>query len=89
MQNSRDTQFTQLATQLGYTFDGEIKIGGNYVSAVRHESHVYISGQIPRLGDTVVVVGRVGAEVSVPQAQLAAKVCACGRWHCCANHWAA
>ena len=76
MQTSRDTQFTQLATQLGYSFDGEIKIGGNYVAAVRHESHLYISGQIPRVGNTVVVVGRVGAEVSVPQAQLAAKVCA-------------
>ncbi len=76
MQTSRDTQFTQLAIQLGYSFDGEIKIGGNYVAAVRHESHLYISGQIPRVGNTVVVVGRVGAEVSVPQAQLAAKVCA-------------
>jgi enamine deaminase RidA (YjgF/YER057c/UK114 family) len=76
MQTSRDDKFNELATQLGYSFDGEIKIGGNYVSAVRHESHIYISGQIPRVGDTVVVVGRVGAEVSVPQAQLAAKVCA-------------
>jgi enamine deaminase RidA (YjgF/YER057c/UK114 family) len=76
MQNSRNDKFEQLATQLGYSFDGEIKIGGNYASAVRHESHIYISGQIPRVGDTVVVVGRVGAEVSVPQAQLAAKVCA-------------
>ena len=76
MQNSRNDKFEQLATQLGYSFDGEIKIGGNYVSAVRHESQLYISGQIPRVGDTVVVVGRVGAEVSVPQAQLAAKVCA-------------
>ena len=76
MPNSRDEKCNELAAQLGYSFDGEIKIGGNYVSAVRHESHVYISGQIPRVGDTVVVIGRVGAEVSVPQAQLAAKVCA-------------
>jgi enamine deaminase RidA (YjgF/YER057c/UK114 family) len=36
---------------------------------------VFVSGQIPRVGNEVVVIGSVGADVSVTQAQLAAKVC--------------
>ena len=60
---------------LGFSFSGEIKIGGNYVSVVRHGSQVFVSGQIPRVGSEVVVTGSVGAEVTLAQAQLAAKVC--------------
>lgn len=71
---SSDQRFQQAAEQMGYSFDGEIKIGGNYVPLVRHEKQIYISGQIPRVGDTVVVTGRVGAETSLEQAQLAAKI---------------
>jgi enamine deaminase RidA (YjgF/YER057c/UK114 family) len=73
---SADLRFTQAAAQLGYSFDGEIKIGGNYVPLIRHDNEIYISGQIPRVGDTVVVTGRAGADVSLAQAQLAAKICA-------------
>ena len=76
MQNTRDAKFDEVAAELGYVFDGEIRIGGNYVSAVRHGSQVYVSGQIPRVGNDVVVVGRVGADVTLSRAQLAAKVCA-------------
>lgn len=76
MEDSRETRFAAAAAALGYNFDGEIKIGGNYVPVVQHGDQVYVSGQIPRVGNTVVVTGRVGVEVSVPQAQLAAKVCA-------------
>jgi enamine deaminase RidA (YjgF/YER057c/UK114 family) len=72
---SRDTKFTQAAAALGYTFDGEIKIGGNYVPLVRDGNTVYISGQIPRVEDVIVVTGRAGAAVTLPEAQLAAKVC--------------
>lgn len=63
------------AAALGHSFDGEIKIGGNYVPLIRDGNHVYVSGQIPRVDNTVVVTGPVGAEVSVAQAQFAAKVC--------------
>lgn len=76
MENSRATRFAAIETALGYNFDGELKIGGNYVSVMEHGDQVYVSGQIPRVGNTVVVTGRVGAEVPVSQAQLAAKVCA-------------
>jgi enamine deaminase RidA (YjgF/YER057c/UK114 family) len=72
---SRDERFNQAAAQLGYAFDGEIKIGGHYVPWVRHGELVYLSGQIPRVGDTVVVTGAVGAAVSLAQARVGASVC--------------
>lgn len=75
MDDSRAARFDAAARALGYDFDGEIKIGGNYVPVVRHGNEIYISGQIPRVGDRVVVTGRAGAETSLAQAQLAAKVC--------------
>jgi enamine deaminase RidA (YjgF/YER057c/UK114 family) len=73
---SRDTEFTKAVAALGYSFDGEIKIGGKYVPLVRDGNTVYISGQIPRVQDKVVVTGRAGAAVTLAQAQTAAKVCA-------------
>ena len=73
---SADQRFNLIAEQLGYSFDGEIKIGGNYVPLIRYNDEIYISGQIPRVGDNVVVTGRVGADANLRQAQLAAKICA-------------
>lgn len=78
---SRDARFEEQAQALGYRFDGEIKIGGNYVPLVRDGHHIYLSGQIPRVGDTVVVTGAAGADASLADASLAdaqkaAKVCA-------------
>jgi enamine deaminase RidA (YjgF/YER057c/UK114 family) len=75
MQN-RQNKFNDIAAALGHNFDGEIKIGGNYVSTTRHENQIFISGQIPRVGSTVMVTGRVGDVVTLEQAQLAAKICA-------------
>lgn len=75
---SRDARFEEQAEALGYRFDGEIKMGGNYVPLVRDGHHIYLSGQIPRVGDTVVVTGAAGpgAGASLADAQKAAKVCA-------------
>ena len=75
VQSQRDARFKAIAAQLGYDFSGEIKIGGNYVSLVQHADQVFISGQIPRVGNEVIVVGRVGETVDLPKAQLAAKIC--------------
>ncbi|WP_306554516.1 RidA family protein [Acidovorax sp.] len=72
---SRDARFQEQAQALGYSFDGEIKIGGNYVPLVRDGHYIYLSGQIPRVGDTVVVTGAAGADATLAQAQTAAKVC--------------
>lgn len=71
---SSDQRFQQAAEEMGYSFDGEIKVGGNYLPLVRHEQQIYISGQIPRVGDSVVVTGRVGEQVSLEQAQLGARI---------------
>lgn len=73
---SADQRFQAVADELGYRFDGELKIGGNYVPLKANGAEVYISGQIPRVGDTVVVTGCAGAEVSLAVAQQAAKICA-------------
>lgn len=72
---SRDAKFKEAAATLGYSFDGEIKIGGNYVPLVRDGSHIYVSGQIPRVENSVIVTGPVGAGTSLVQAQVGAKIC--------------
>ncbi|MCZ8250960.1 MAG: RidA family protein [Hylemonella sp.] len=72
---SRDALFRQAAEALGFAPDGEIKAGGNYVPVLRDGATVYISGQVPRIGNAVVVTGRAGAEVALEQAQRAAKIC--------------
>ena len=71
---SRDQLFNQQASTLGYSFDGEIKIGGNYVPLLQDGKHIYISGQIPRVGNDVVVTGAAGSEVTLLDAQKAAKI---------------
>ena len=76
MEQSCESRFAAAEAELGYSFAGEIKIGGNYTSVVQHGNELYVSGQIPRVGDAIVVTGRVGADVSVATAQMAAKVCA-------------
>lgn len=73
---TRDTRFAAAAADLGHGFDGELRIGGNYTPAVRHGDVIYVSGQIPRVGDTVAVIGRVGAETSVDDGKRAARICA-------------
>ncbi|MES2889600.1 MAG: RidA family protein [Pseudomonadota bacterium] len=56
--------------------EGEIKIGGNYQPWVRHGDTLYLSGQIPRVGDTVMLPGRVGEDLGLAEAQEAAQICA-------------
>ena len=73
---SADQRFQEQAAALGYSFDGPIKVGGNYSPVVRDGVLVYVSGQIPRVGEEVVVIGAVGADVSLDRAKLAAKICA-------------
>lgn len=45
-----DSRLTEVSTALGYAFDGDIQIGGNYVSLVRDASVIYISDRVPRVG---------------------------------------
>jgi enamine deaminase RidA (YjgF/YER057c/UK114 family) len=72
---SCDARFKEEAAELGYNFDGEIKIGGNYVPLIRHGNCIYVSGQIPRVENRVVVTGAAGDEIDLSRAQHAAKIC--------------
>ena len=73
---SRDALFRQAAEAQGFAPDGEIRVGGDYVALLRDGSTLYVSGQVPRIGSTVVVTGRAGADVALHEAQRAARVCA-------------
>lgn len=72
---SRDELFRQAADAQGYPLHDEILVGGNYTPVLRDGRHLYLSGQVPRIGSTVVVTGRAGAGVSLQQAQRAAQIC--------------
>jgi len=72
---SCDAKFKEEAAALGYSFEGEIKIGGNYAPVIRDGNHIYISGQIPRVEDEVVVTGAAGDQTDLSRAQLGAKIC--------------
>lgn len=71
-----DERFAQAALELGHRFDGEIKIGGNYSPVVRDGQQLFVSGQIPRVGDEVLYVGMVGAGIDLASARTAAAICA-------------
>lgn len=66
----------RIAAELGHSFEGEIRVGGHYASAVRDGHTLYISGQVPRVGTTVMVTGRAGDTVSLEQAREGARICA-------------
>lgn len=70
-----DMQFQTLCQQLGCVLDGDIKIGGSYTPVIADGHVLYVSGQVPRVGEELRVTGRVGSEVALDQAQLAAKIC--------------
>jgi enamine deaminase RidA (YjgF/YER057c/UK114 family) len=71
-----DARFQALALELGHDFSGEIKIGGNYTPVQRDGYRLWVSGQIPRVGDEVHFVGAVGDAFDVTQGQQAAAICA-------------
>jgi enamine deaminase RidA (YjgF/YER057c/UK114 family) len=76
MASTRQSRFEEVAGSLGHAFDGNYKAGGDYVGTARDGNVVYVSGQVPRVGDKVLVMGRAGAEVTLADAQTAAKICA-------------
>lgn len=47
-----------------------------YVPVVVHAGIAYVSGQIPKVGDDVQFVGKVGREIDLETAQAAARLCA-------------
>lgn len=71
---NRDDAFLTVQARLGYDFSGDMKIGGKYTSLIEHAGLAYMSGQIPRVEDKVQVCGKVGFDVDLSQAQLAASI---------------
>jgi len=76
MDTSRDALLDRAIAELGYAFDGPLRMGGDYVPVVLDDSTAYVSGQVPRVGHTVAVTGRAGGRVSLEQARQAARICA-------------
>jgi enamine deaminase RidA (YjgF/YER057c/UK114 family) len=61
--------------ELGIRLPAAAKPAYNYLPAVRHGATVYVSGQLPKEDGKVILTGRVGEELTVEQAQRAARVC--------------
>lgn len=76
MSLSRQAALECAIADLGCSFDGPIRIGGDYVSVVRDGTTAYVSGQVPRVGTEVLVTGRVGEAVGLADAQRGARICA-------------
>ena len=64
----------RLAAQ-GHSLPAAVAPAFQYVAVAVHGGLAYVSGQIPRAGSEVLIAGKVGAEVSLSQAQRAAEAC--------------
>ncbi len=74
--SERDLELDAASAEHGFDPAVPLQIGGRYTSLVRDGRTLYLSGQIPRVGDHVAVTGVVGAEVSMERAKRAAAICA-------------
>ncbi|MFL9926947.1 RidA family protein [Herbaspirillum lusitanum] len=63
----------QRLIDLSITLPAAAAPGANYAAGVMHRDVVWISGQLPRDGDRVLVSGKLGKEVSIAEAQGAAR----------------
>jgi len=59
----------------GYHLPEAVTPAFQYVAVVRHRDTAYVSGQIPRSGNQVLMTGKLGADVTLEQGQRAAKAC--------------
>lgn len=73
--SDRDGELAAASAEHGFDPALEIQIGGRYTSLVRDGRTLYLSGQVPRIGDHVAVTGVVGADVSMDRARRAAAIC--------------
>ena len=69
-----DIRFKALAAEMSLDFSGDIKIGGNYSPVVRDGKQLWVSGQIPRVGDEVLFVGVLGETLDVAEGKQAAAI---------------
>ena len=69
-----DQRFAAEAAALAFPLGESIKIGGHYAPVVVDGEHVYVSGQIPRVGDQIVALGAAGDDATLAQAQHGARI---------------
>jgi enamine deaminase RidA (YjgF/YER057c/UK114 family) len=62
-------------TELGLTLPAAAVPSFNYVPVVVHHGIAWVAGQLPKVGDDVLVTGKVGAEVSLEVARGEARIC--------------
>lgn len=72
MLDSRDARLTALAAPLGLDVDAPLVIGGQYCAVLQYGEQLYVSGQVPRVGNQVQVTGAA----SLDDARRAAEICA-------------
>ena len=63
------------ARALGLDIADDVTPAAHYALATFHGGLLYLSGQLPRVGDEVAVTGRVGEDVRLGEAQRAARLC--------------
>jgi enamine deaminase RidA (YjgF/YER057c/UK114 family) len=74
MTSSRTELLQQHAQAEGLDIAAELRLGGRYTPVVVHGGVAYVSGQVPRVGQDVVVQGHAGREATLAQAQRAARI---------------
>ncbi|WP_298207705.1 RidA family protein, partial [Ferrimicrobium sp.] len=62
-------------TKLGIELSTAPGAKGSYLPTLVADSIVYVSGTLPLVGDAIQVTGIVGAEVTIEEAQAAARQC--------------
>ena len=65
----------QKLVKLGIVLPAATVPAFQYVPVTVHERQAFVSGQLPREGDDVRIVGKVGNEVSIARARDAARLC--------------
>jgi enamine deaminase RidA (YjgF/YER057c/UK114 family) len=61
-------------SELGLALPETAAPGARYAAVVVHDGVAYVSGQLPRDGDRVVVAGKLGRDVTVAAAQGGARI---------------
>lgn len=70
--NERDIKLAELASSFGLDIDDSPVSGGLYEPVAIDGELLYLSGQIPKVGDAVLYTGKVGEQVSLDDAKKAA-----------------
>jgi enamine deaminase RidA (YjgF/YER057c/UK114 family) len=64
----------QRLTALSIVLPSSAAAGAFYAPAVEFQNTVWVSGQLPRDGDRVIVAGRLGFDISIEQARQGARI---------------